>query len=743
MANAHHEGEEPIAGAGYRLVRFLGRGGFGEVWKANAPGGAEVAVKFVQLGGAEGRKEFRALELVKRIRHPNLMPLNAFWLKSDDGGILNESFATQQALPQQETGQPSPRETMVIRTAAAGPRATELIIVMGLGDKSLMDRLEECRAAGGPGIPREELLHYLDDAARAIDFLNRLVHEQESGPVAIQHCDIKPHNLMIVGGAVQVCDFGLARMMGADKTTTVAGSLAYAAPECLETGIPSASTDQYSLAITYYELATGLLPFADQTVAAVVSAKRLGTLNFSAVSPGEQAVLRQATSPDPKQRYSSSVAMVAALRQPISGGLETTRALPPRGRRRVRSAPVAIVAVALLVVAASTGWWQWERRYTAAGPPVASTGKTAPSVGAPAPDRGNAGKTVAIASVKTTVPERTKPAPVATASAGKAEAAATPIRVYLERGTGYIDQGNYDLAIADLNQAALLDSRDARIYSRRGVAWFHKNDLRKAVDDFTTAIRIAPDAKDYINRGQAHRKLGELDAAIADFLQAAQQDPHGAAAFYHLGDCYMSKEQYDKAIAAFSDALKAAAELSEPGFALADAYYLRGLCHLAVEHADAAISDFTAALRLGSKDEASIHDSRASAYELKNAAAPAMVDRQLASWYTQLEAKPGDAETCRQIAYTLATTSVAELRDGKRALELARRACEATSWKNAACLSALAAASAEAGQFAEAISWATKAIDLAPDPATAKRYQGHFQLYRSGKPLRAESSSAS
>ena len=36
-----------------------------------------------------------------------------------------------------------------------------------------------------------------------------------TGLAAIQHCDIKPHNLMIVGGSVQVCDFGLARMMGA------------------------------------------------------------------------------------------------------------------------------------------------------------------------------------------------------------------------------------------------------------------------------------------------------------------------------------------------------------------------------------------------------------------------------------------------------------------------------------------------------------------------------------------------
>ena len=75
-------GDEPIPGSGYRVVSFLGRGGFGEVWKARAPGGSEAALKIIRLGGLEGRKELRALQLVKRIRHPNLMPIFGFWLRT-------------------------------------------------------------------------------------------------------------------------------------------------------------------------------------------------------------------------------------------------------------------------------------------------------------------------------------------------------------------------------------------------------------------------------------------------------------------------------------------------------------------------------------------------------------------------------------------------------------------------------------------------------------------------------------
>ena len=79
----------------------------------------------------------------------------------------------------------------------------------------------------------------MEDAARAVDFLNSPIHDLGSGPAAIQHCDIKPHNILIVGDATQVCDFGLARMMGSDRTSNAAVTVAYAAQESLSDGRPS------------------------------------------------------------------------------------------------------------------------------------------------------------------------------------------------------------------------------------------------------------------------------------------------------------------------------------------------------------------------------------------------------------------------------------------------------------------------------------------------------------------------
>ena len=86
-------GDEPIPG--YRLERFLGRGNFGEVWRARAPGGTTAALKFLDLSGKNGLREFRGIKRVKGIKHANLMPITAIWMLDEDGKLLDDNLLQQ------------------------------------------------------------------------------------------------------------------------------------------------------------------------------------------------------------------------------------------------------------------------------------------------------------------------------------------------------------------------------------------------------------------------------------------------------------------------------------------------------------------------------------------------------------------------------------------------------------------------------------------------------------------------
>lgn len=318
---ARHEiGDRPVPG--HTLVRFLGRGGFGEVWEVSAPGGARAALKIITLDGKEGRKEFRAIRLVKHIRYPHLVPINSLWLTDAEGNLLDESLLDADDLEEHGSGKVG--------------QPHELYIAMGLGDKNLLDRLRECKQEGLTGIPLDELLAYLEDAAKGIDYLNRPIHDLGQGPIAITHCDIKPQNIMLVGDSAQICDFGLARAMikgDVRKSVGTAMTIAYAAPECLSRQGPGPRTDQYSLAVSYYELRTGELPFAeDSTMMDIMQAHTLGRLELSRLPPAERQVIRVATSIRPEDRFESAVKMVRALRRAISGDISVPELADDRGR---------------------------------------------------------------------------------------------------------------------------------------------------------------------------------------------------------------------------------------------------------------------------------------------------------------------------------------------------------------------------------------------------------------------------
>jgi hypothetical protein len=272
---------EPLPG--YRLLEPIGTGGFGEVWKCVAPGGIYKAIKFVYgnlnaLDGDDARalQEMKALERVKQVRHPFVLSIEQI---QNVGG--------------------------------------ELVIVMELADKNLHETLQEYQAAGRPGIPRDLLLGFLDDAAVGLD---HLIEKHN-----LQHLDVKPRNLFVVADRVKVADFGLVKQLERSSSSGLMGGVTpiYAAPETFQNKI-SKHSDQYSLAVVYVELLTGKRPFAGKNIRQLALQHMTEPPDLSMLPAEDRPIVARALAKNPEERWPSCTAFIRALGSPRDGSSSST-----------------------------------------------------------------------------------------------------------------------------------------------------------------------------------------------------------------------------------------------------------------------------------------------------------------------------------------------------------------------------------------------------------------------------------
>src|SRR5262249_38919520 len=257
-----------------------------------APGGLHKAIKFVfgslDLAGDAGQRaeqELKALKRVMTVRHPYVLSLERFDII--DG---------------------------------------QLLIVMELADRNLWDRYKECRAQGLGGIPRDELLNYMEETAEALDLMN--IQYQ------LQHLDIKPQNIFLVHNHVKVADFGLVKdLEGSQASVTGGVTPVYAAPETFD-GKVSRFSDQYSLAIVYQELLTGQRPFVGANVRQLIMQHLSAAPNVLPLPATDQPIIGRALGKVPAERFPCCRDLVNALRNVANpagppGGSSRDNGLPP------------------------------------------------------------------------------------------------------------------------------------------------------------------------------------------------------------------------------------------------------------------------------------------------------------------------------------------------------------------------------------------------------------------------------
>ena len=303
---------------------------------------------------------------------------------------------------------------------------------------------------------------------------------------------------------------------------------------------------------------------------------------------------------------------------------------------------------------------------------------------------------------------------------------------YLKRGNEWLDKKEFDKAMEDFNEAIRLDSNNSQAYCDRGHTWREKKEYDKAIKDFNEAVRLDPGfAPAYSGRGQALGRKKEHDKAFKDFTEAIRLDPKYAPAYSGRGNVWGSKKEYDKAFNDFNQAIRL-----DPKYA--PAYCGRGHVWRDKKEFDKAFKDFNEAIRLDPK-YAFAYYNRGFAWLQKKEYDEAIGDLVEAIWLD-----PNFAPAYVLYASLLATCPEEKVRDGKRAIQMATKACELTGWTGSLELTALAAAFAEDGDFDEAQRYQRNAItELLRGPLGdqfhlhKERFNQRLELYKQKKPYRA------
>ncbi len=255
---------------GYRLKQVRGKGEVGVVWEADNPEGQPVALKFIPSNTEANRLEIRSIQLAGKIEHRNL--------------LANEKVLSYEKY---------------------------FIVAMPLADGSVEDLFEAYRSEYGTGIEPKELCQFLTQAAAGLDFLNTTKHHLGSWPGGIQHCNVKPSNLLVFGEQLKVTDFGLSSPTSRAVQSIRLNSASYVAPEIFYGRLTNWS-DQYSLAACYVYLRGGRPAFSAPPEPGNLGYVRPAP-DLSSLNEKERPIIARALSSNATDRWKTCTELMAEL----------------------------------------------------------------------------------------------------------------------------------------------------------------------------------------------------------------------------------------------------------------------------------------------------------------------------------------------------------------------------------------------------------------------------------------------
>jgi tetratricopeptide (TPR) repeat protein len=226
--------------------------------------------------------------------------------------------------------------------------------------------------------------------------------------------------------------------------------------------------------------------------------------------------------------------------------------------------------------------------------------------------------------------------------------------------------------------------------------WVEKDNLVRladAVDHYTKMLDGDPNnASWFAYRGWARFQTGKIDEALKDYAEAIRLEPRAPYYYGNRALIFRDQKKFEEAIADHNTCIELAPTYET-------AYLNRAVTYTRKKEFTKAAADYAKVIELN----------------------------------------PESAGGHNGLAWLLSTATDDKVRDGKRALEAAKKACELTDHKNGGLLDTLAAAYAELGQFDQAVEWQEKALAAGDmpfrevDPARKR-----LELYKQKKPYRGE-----
>lgn len=288
------------------------------------------------------------------------------------------------------------------------------------------------------------------------------------------------------------------------------------------------------------------------------------------------------------------------------------------------------------------------------------------------------------------------------------------------------EKRDFDRAANLLTEAIETNPKLIPAYVLRGLANASRNKLEEAIADYSKAVELAPDdERPRLLRAAVHQVRKDFDKAIADIDFALKKNPGNSELLSTRGICRAQQGDEEGALKDFEAAVKADPKNVH-------GLQLRGSAYSEKGEKDKALGDFKEAIELD-PNNAATYLYRAHLYLVESDPESALTDLE-----EVMRRAPDFPGAANDYAWTLATNPKDSVRNGRKAIEYAKKACHETDYKHAPTVDTLAAAYAEAGDWEEAVRWQKEALDLAEKshPDDVQGMKERLALFQEKKPFR-------